>query len=60
MWMSEVETNVWMRGRALSRTASHARRMSSVLVRASAAMIGPSAARAIPRTASKSPADAIG
>ena len=28
MWMSEVETKVWMRGRSASRTASHARSTS--------------------------------
>src|SRR5918997_67675 len=60
MWMSEVETKVWMRGRAASRTASAARSMSAAWTRASPAMTGPSTSRAIARTASKSPGDAIG
>jgi hypothetical protein len=34
MWMSEVETKVWMRGRSASRTASHARSTSAGLARA--------------------------
>jgi hypothetical protein len=29
MWMSDVEMNVWMRGRSASRTASQARSMSA-------------------------------
>ena len=58
--MSEVETNVWMRGRAASRTASQARSTSAGLARASPATTGPSTSRAMAWTASKSPGDAIG
>ena len=60
MWMSEVETKVWIRGRAESRTASQAVSMSVALARASPAITGPSTWRAISRTASKSPGEAIG
>ena len=41
MWMSDVEMNVWMRGRSASRTASHARSMSAAWARARPAMTGP-------------------
>ena len=60
MWMSEVEMNVWMRGRAASRTAAPAASMSAKWVRASPAITGPSTVRAMPSTASKSPGEAIG
>src|SRR6476620_8203474 len=63
MWMSEVETKVWMRGRSSSRTASHARSTSAGLARARPATIGgrgSNSARAIACTASKSPGEAIG
>src|SRR3954462_3363523 len=40
MWMSEVETNVWMRGRWASRTASQARSTSAGLARARPATTG--------------------
>ena len=42
MWMSEVEMNVWIRGRAASLTAFHAASMSATWVRASPAITGPS------------------
>ena len=60
MWMSEVEMNVWMRGRAETRTASCARSMSGAWARARPAMTGPSTSAAMLRTASKSPGEAIG
>src|SRR3954453_9543666 len=60
MWMSDVETNVWMRGRGASRTASHARSTSPGFTRARPATMGPSTSRAIAWTASKSPGLVIG
>ena len=48
MWMSEVEMNVWMRGRAETRTASCARSMSGAWARARPAMTGPSTSAAMP------------
>ncbi len=60
MWMSDVETNVWMRGRSESLTAFHAASMSALLARASPAITGPCTSRAIASTASKSPGEAIG
>jgi hypothetical protein len=60
MWMSEVEMNVWMRGRSASFTASWAASISATCVRASPAMIGPSTVREIVCTASKSPGEVIG
>ena len=60
MWMSEVEMNVWIRGRAASRTAFQAASMSATCVRASPAMTGPSTVREIAWTASKSPGEVIG
>ena len=60
MWMSDVETNVWIRGRAASRTASHARSTSPGFTRARPVMIGPLTSRAMAWTASKSPGEAIG
>ena len=60
MWMSEVDRNVWIRGRSLSRMASHARSMSALLARARPQMTGPWTSRAMVWTASKSPGEAIG
>ena len=60
MWMSEVETNVWMRGRSASRTAFQAASMSPGWIRARPAIVGPCTSRAIACTASKSPGEAIG
>src|SRR3954452_22110267 len=60
MWMSDVEMNVWTRGRWASRTASAARSMSGAWARARPAMTGPSTSRAIACTAWKSPGEAIG
>src|SRR5690242_5001106 len=60
MWMSEVETKVWMRGRSASRTASQARSTSAGLARARPATTGPWTSRAMACTASKSPGEAIG
>ena len=41
MWMSEVEMNVWIRGRSESLTAPQAASMSPFWVRASPQMTGP-------------------
>ena len=60
MWMSEVEMNVWMRGRSESLIAFHAASMSALCVRESPQMTGPWTWRAIASTASKSPGDVIG
>ncbi len=60
MWMSEVEMNVWIRGRSASLTAPQAASMSATCVRARPAITGPSTVRAIPCTPSKSPGEAIG
>src|SRR4051794_33440104 len=60
MWMSDVDRNVWIRGRSLSRIASHARSMSAALARARPQITGPLTSRAIVWTASKSPGEAIG
>src|SRR3954464_2316666 len=60
MWMSDVETKVWMRGRSASRTASHARSTSAGVARARPATTGPWTSRAMAWTASKSPGEAIG
>ena len=49
-----------MRGREEQRTASQATRMSFSTQRASPAMIGPSTSAATRRTASASPAEAMG
>ena len=58
--MSLVEMNVWMRQRSAPFSASAARSMSPVAVRASAAITGPFTVSAISRTASNSPCDEIG
>ena len=42
MWMSEVEMNVWMRGRSESLIAPQAASMSALWVRARPQMTGPS------------------
>src|SRR5436190_6885140 len=55
MWISLVETNVWMRNRSAPLSASPARSMSPGTTRASAAMTGPFTVSAISRTASNSP-----
>ncbi len=60
MWMSEVEMKVWMRGRADSLIAPQAASMSALWVRARPQITGPSTARAIACTASKSPGEVIG
>ena len=60
MWMSDVEMNVWIRGRVASLTAFHAASMSATWVRASPAITGPSTVREIACTASKSPGEVIG
>src|SRR3954468_4359320 len=60
MCMSDVEMNVWMRGRGASLTAFQAASMSLTWVRARPATIGPSTSRAIAWTASKSPGLVIG
>ena len=60
MWMSEVEMNVWIRGRSESRIAFQAASMSALWVRASPQTTGPSTVRAIASTASKSPGEVIG
>src|SRR5262245_28552898 len=58
--MSLVEMNVWMRQRSAPLSASAARSMSPVAVRASAAITVPFTVSAISRTASNSPCDEIG
>ena len=60
MWMSEVEMNVWIRGRSESLIAPHAASMSALWVRASPQITGPSTPREIASTASKSPGEVIG
>src|SRR5579875_895808 len=65
MWMSEVEMNVWIRGRPASLIAFQAASTSGACARASAAITGgpsgpESRRRAIVCTASKSPGEAIG
>ena len=60
MWMSEVEMNVWIRGRSASLIAPQAASMSALWVRARPQITGPSTARAIAWTASKSPGEVIG
>ena len=60
MWMSLVAMNVWIRGRAASRTAFQAASMSCLPVRASPQMTGPSTSLAIACTDSKSPGEVIG
>ena len=47
MWMSQVEMNVWMRGRSASRTASTAASMSREMGAGEPGITGPSTARAI-------------
>ncbi len=60
MWISDVEMNVWIRGRSESRTAFQTASMSARCVRARPAITGPSTWRAIVCTASKSPGELIG
>ena len=60
MWMSDVEMNVWMRGRSASLTAPQAASMSPFWVRASPQITGPETDREIAWTASKSPGEVIG
>ena len=60
MWMSEVEMNVWIRGRCESLIAFQAASMSALWVRARPQITGPSTLRAIASTASKSPGEVIG
>src|SRR5438477_1653413 len=55
MWISLVDTNVWIRNRSAPLSASPARSMSPGTTRASAAMTGPLTVSAISRTASNSP-----
>src|SRR5262249_44844690 len=52
-WMSEVAINVWIRGCAASRNASHARSMSGRTARARPAITGRRISIAILRTARK-------
>ena len=47
MWMSEVEMNVWIRGRSASLIAPQAASMSAFCVRASPQTTGPETVRAI-------------
>src|SRR5437588_5742502 len=58
--MSEVEMNVWIRGRSESLTAFQAASTSCLLVRASPQITGPATSRGIACTDSKSPGEAIG
>ncbi len=60
MWMSEVETKVWMQGRSASFTAPQAASMSALWVRARPQITGPETLREISCTASKSPGEVIG
>ena len=60
MWMSEVEMNVWIRGRSASLIAFQAASMSALWVRARPQITGPCTLRAISSTASKSPGEVIG
>ena len=60
MWMSEVEMNVWIRGRWASLIAPQAASMSALWVRARPQTTGPSTPREIASTASKSPGEVIG
>src|SRR3954453_6185408 len=60
MWMSDVEMNVWMRGRSASRTAPPAASTSATRARPSPVIPVPSTWRAIACTASKSPGLVIG
>ena len=60
MWMSEVEMNVWIRGRSESLIAPQAASMSALWVRASPQITGPSTEPEIACTASKSPGEVIG
>ncbi|GBD28273.1 hypothetical protein HRbin31_00286 [bacterium HR31] len=60
MWMGEVAMKVWIRGRSASRTPSQHTSMSWRCARARPQITGPRTSRAISRTASRSPGDAMG
>ena len=59
-WMALVARKTWIRARSACLTASHARSMSSWRQRASPQITDPRTARAISRTDSKSPGEAMG
>jgi hypothetical protein len=60
MCRSLVPTNVWMRGLPDHFTASHARSMSALSMRARPATVGPATSEAMRDTDSKSPSEVIG
>ena len=59
-WMALVARKTWMRASGASWSASQARSMSSSLQRARPQIVEPRTVRAISRTASKSPGEAMG